>query len=50
MRSTISISLPENLKRDVEQAVKSGKYATTSEFFRDLLRQWKSGKFKLPHR
>ena len=41
MRSIINISLPTDLKKDVEGAVRNGGYATKSEFFRDLLREWK---------
>lgn len=41
MRSIINISLPPSLKKEVEKAVKSGQYATKSEFFRDLLRLWR---------
>lgn len=41
MRQVINISLPLELKREVEKAVKQEKYATKSEFFRDLLRLWK---------
>lgn len=40
MRSVINISLPEKLAKDVDKVVKSGKYASKSEFFRDLLRFW----------
>lgn len=41
MRKIINISLPSELNKEVEKAVKSGNYATKSEFFRDLLRLWK---------
>ena len=41
MRKIINISLPDELNQEVERAVKSGSYATKSEFFRDLLRLWK---------
>ena len=41
MRSIINISLPQVLKEDVEKAVKSGGYASKSEFIRDLMRLWK---------
>lgn len=37
----MNISLPSELNRDVEKAVKDGKFATKSEFFRHLLRNWK---------
>lgn len=39
MRQLISISLPNDLKRYVEKAVKEDGYSTTSEFLRDLIRQ-----------
>lgn len=39
MRSIINISLPDNLAKYVKTAVKKGKYATTSEYFRHLVRQ-----------
>ena len=41
MRKIINISLPEELKKEVGKVVKSGRYATASEFFRDLIRLWK---------
>jgi len=41
MRSIVNISLPTDVKKDVARAVKKGGYATTSEFFRDLIRLWK---------
>lgn len=37
----ISIALTDELAGDVQQAVASGDYATTSEVIRDALRQWK---------
>ena len=44
MREIINISLPKELKKKVEELVKKGRYATKSEFFRDLLRMWMEGK------
>jgi len=44
MREIINISLPKELNRSVEELVKKGKYATKSEFFRELLRLWLEGK------
>ncbi len=41
MRSIINISVPQQIKKEVDQAVKQGNYASTSEFFRDILRTWK---------
>lgn len=40
MRDIINISLPPNLTALVRQEVKSGNYASTSEFFRHLIREW----------
>lgn len=39
MRTTLNISLPEDMREWVDQQVKGGGYATVSEFFRDLLRE-----------
>ena len=44
MRTIVNISLPTNLANDVEKAVQEGLYASRSEFFRDLLRDWKENK------
>ena len=44
MRKVINISLPAELNKEVDIAVKSGHYATKSEFFRDLLRLWEERK------
>jgi len=44
MREVINISLPKELNKSVEELVKKGKYATKSEFFRELLRLWIEGK------
>lgn len=44
MRTIINLSLPKDLAFSVEEMVKKGKYATKSEFFRDLLRMWMEGK------
>ncbi len=38
MREVINISLPKELNKTVEEIIKKEKYATKSEFFRDLLR------------
>ena len=37
----ISIALTEELATDVDQAVASGDYASSSEVIREALRQWK---------
>ncbi len=41
MRNIINISLPEELTKQVQKEVKMGNYASTSEFFRHLLRTHK---------
>jgi putative addiction module CopG family antidote len=41
MRTTLNISMPQTLKREVDNEVKSGNYASASEFFRDAIRAWK---------
>jgi len=40
MRSILSISVPEKLKKQIELAAKQGGYATKSEFLRAVLRYW----------
>lgn len=40
MRNVVNISLPSEMNKLVKKAVKTGRYASTSEFFRDLLRMW----------
>lgn len=44
MRKVINISLPHPVVKTVKTAVKKGGYASTSEFFRDLLRNWQKDK------
>lgn len=44
MREVINLSLPSEMAKIVKKAVKSGHYASTSEFFRDLLRKWQEEK------
>lgn len=44
MREVINISLPSIMVKTVKKAVKTGAYSSTSEFFRDLLRDWQKGK------
>ncbi len=44
MRNIINISLPISMARDVKKEVKEGGFASTSEFFRHLLRIWKTEK------
>ncbi len=44
MRAIINLSLPSQTVKIVKKAVKEGHYATTSEFFRCLLRDWQERK------
>lgn len=44
MREIINISLPSPMAKTVKKAIKEGDYISTSEFFRDLLRDWQKGK------
>lgn len=39
--SSINIALPETMKLEVEETVKNNGYGNTSEFFRDLFRDYK---------
>lgn len=41
MRAIVNISLPLKVKKELDNAVKKGGYATKSEFVRDLMRLWK---------
>lgn len=38
--STINISIPETMKADVEEIIAAEGYGNTSEFFRDLVRNY----------
>lgn len=38
--ATINISIPDSMKREVEEIIKSEGYGNTSEFFRDLVRDY----------
>ena len=44
MREVINISLPASMAKTVRKAVKVGSYSSTSEFFRDLIRDWQESK------
>ncbi|NUQ56886.1 MAG: ribbon-helix-helix protein, CopG family [Candidatus Paceibacter sp.] len=44
MRSVINISLPKSMADLVEKEVKSGKFATKSEFIRHAIRAWNTHK------
>jgi Arc/MetJ-type ribon-helix-helix transcriptional regulator len=41
MRAIINISVPQEVKKEMETAVKQGGFATKSEFVRDLMRLWR---------
>lgn len=43
MRAVINISLPAQLNTVVEKQVETGRFASKSEFFRNLLRMWIEG-------
>jgi len=43
MRKVINISLPGKMEEEVINEVKKGNYASKSEFFRALLRDWQEG-------
>ena len=38
--ATINISIPDNLKAEVEEVIAAEGYGNTSEFFRDLVRDY----------
>jgi antitoxin ParD1/3/4 len=38
--ATINISMPDSMKREVEEIIASEGYGNTSEFFRDLVRDY----------
>jgi len=42
MRTTLNISMPPAMKKNIELAVKEGNYASVSEFFRDAVRAWEN--------
>ena len=44
MRNVINISLPQPLTTIVDKEIKSGKFASRSEFIRHLLRLWTENK------
>ena len=44
MRAIINISLPSKMAKAVKKAVSDGNFMSTSEFFRELLRDWQEGK------
>jgi len=44
MRQVVNISLPIQTTKEVKKAVKDSGFASVSEFFRYLLREWQEGK------
>ena len=44
MRNIINISMPADMKKEVEAYVKEGQYASVSEFVRDMWRDYKRKK------
>ena len=40
MRTIINIFLPKQMAKTVDDTVKSGGFASKSEFFRHLIREW----------
>ena len=44
MRAVINISLPQQMVNIIDESVKSGKFASKSEFFRPLIREWNDNK------
>lgn len=44
MRDIVTLSLPKQLNREIEKEVKSGRFASKSEFVRYLIRFWQEEK------
>jgi len=44
MRNIVTISLPKQLDEEIKKEVKSGNFASKSEFVRYLIRLWKEEK------
>jgi putative addiction module CopG family antidote len=44
MRNIVTISLPKQLDEQIEKEVKTGKFASKSEFIRSLIRLWQEEK------
>jgi|GEM_PF-608582 len=49
MRKVVTISLPEEVATRVDRLVSEGGYASTSELFRDMLREWGQHATVRPH-
>lgn len=44
MRNIVNISLPTQMNTLIEKELTKGRYASKSEFFRNLIRLWLEGK------
>ena len=44
MRNIVNISLPKEMEVDIRRGEKAGKFASTSEFMRYLIRVWNTKK------
>jgi len=44
MRNIVTISLPKQLDEQIEKEVKTGNFASKSEFIRSLIRLWQEEK------
>jgi putative addiction module CopG family antidote len=44
MRDIVTISLPKQLNAEIEKEVKTGNFASKSEFIRSLIRLWQEEK------
>ncbi|HLD21111.1 MAG TPA: ribbon-helix-helix domain-containing protein [Patescibacteria group bacterium] len=47
MRTIVNISLPKALTKEVERGIKNLHFASKSEFFRHLVREWLAGNLAL---
>ncbi|MBI4256872.1 ribbon-helix-helix protein, CopG family [Candidatus Uhrbacteria bacterium] len=47
MRTIVNISLPQALTKEVERGIKDLHFASKSEFFRHLVREWLAGNLAL---
>lgn len=44
MRNILNISLPQEMVKQIKSEVKTGRFASTSEFMRHLIRMWNTEK------
>lgn len=47
--ATMNVSIPDNMKRWVEKQARSGSYANTSDYVRDLIRRDQERMEKIAH-